>query len=344
MIAAAHPIQRPLDARLLVIDRNGAIAHAARSSLADFLQPGDLVIANDAATLPASLHGVHLPSGAPIEVRLAGRSSFAPEDLRFSAVVFGAGDWRTRTEDRPPSPPLALGDRLALGPLVGTVDGVLGHQRLVALNFDGPADTVWAGIAQHGRPIQYAYLDRTLALWDVWTPIAALPVAFEAPSASFALDWRFLGTLRGRGVEFATITLAAGISSTGDPALDERLPFDEPYRVPVSTASAIRRAKTRGGRIVAVGTTVVRALVHSGGRAGEGVADRRIGAGTRLGVVDAMLSGTHAPDESHYQVLRAFQRDDVLARAEAALEASNYRTHEFGDSVLIFSHQDALRG
>ena len=340
MIAAPRPIQRPPDARLLVISQNGAIAHAARSNLADSLKPGDLVIANDAATLPASLHGVHLPSRAPIEVRLAGRSSFAREDLRFSAVVFGAGDWRTRTEDRLPPPPLALGDRLALGPLVGTVDGVLGHTRLVALNFDGPADTFWAGIAQHGRPIQYAYLDRTLALWDVWTPIAALPVAFEAPSAGFALDWRFLRTLRGRGVEFATITLAAGISSTGDPALDARLPFDEPYRVPASTAAAIRRAKTRGGRIVAVGTTVVRALVHSGGRAGEGVADQRIGAGTRLRIVDAMLSGTHAPDESHYQVLRAFQRDDVLACAEATLEASNYRTHEFGDSVLIFSRQN----
>ena len=240
------------------------------------------------------------------------------------------------------APPLALGDRLALGPLVGTVDGVLGHPRLVALNFDGPVDTFWAGLAQHGRPIQYAYLDRTLALWDVWTPIAALPVAFEAPSAGFALDWRFLRTLRGRGVEFATITLAAGISSTGDPVLDARLPFDEPYRVPASTAAAIRRAKTRGGRIVAVGTTVVRALVHSGGRAGEGVADQRIGAGTRLRIVDAILSGTHAPHESHYQVLRAFQRDDVLARAEATLEGSNYRTHEFGDSVLIFSHQERL--
>ena len=135
--------------------------------------------------------------------------------------------------------------------------------------------------------------------------------------------------------------LAAGISSTGDPALDARLPFDEPYRVPASTAAAILRTKKRGGRIVAVGTTVVRALVHSGGRAGEGVADQRIGAGTPLHGVDAMLSGTHAPDESHYQVLRAFQRDDVLARAEAALEASNYRTHEFGDSVLIFAQQDA---
>jgi len=336
MIAATHPVQRPPDARLLVIDRNGGIAHAARSSLADFLKPGDLVIANDAATLPASLHGVHLPSGAAVEVRLAGRSSFAHDDLRFSAVMFGAGDWRTPTEDRAPPPPLALGDRLALGPLFATVEGVLGHERLIALRFEGPTDEVWAGIARHGRPIQYAYLDRALALWNVWTPIAALSVAFEPPSAGFALDWRFLGALRERGVEFATVTLAAGISSTGDPVLDARLPFDEPYRVPASTASAIRRAKKTGGRIVAVGTTVVRALEHSGGRPDESVADQRISRSTRLWIVDAILSGTHEPHESHYQMLRAFQDDEVLARAAAALEASNYRTHEFGDSVLIF--------
>jgi len=337
MIAAHLPVQRPADSRLLVIDRHGAITHAPRSALADFLEPGDLVVANDAGTLPASLHGVHLASAAPIEVRLAARASFAHEDLRFAAIVFGAGDWRTRTEDRPLPPPFAHGDRLALGPLVASVHGTLGHPRLVALKFEGPADRVWAGIAQHGRPIQYAYLDRPLALWDVWTPIAALPVAFEPPSAGFALDWKILRTMRERGAEFATITLAAGISSTGDPALDARLPFDEPYRIPAATAAAILRTRTSGGRVVAVGTTVVRALEHSGGRSGDGVADQRIGPDTRLSIVDAILSGTHAPEESHYQMLRAFHGDDVLAQAEAALEASSYRTHEFGDSVLIFS-------
>jgi len=337
MIAARKPVQRAPDARLLVIDRHGAIAHALRAGLADFLEPGDVVVANDAGTLPASLHGVHLASGAPIEVRLAGRASFAHEDLRFAAVVFGAGDWRTRTEDRSLPPPFALGDRLALGPLVAAVNGTLGHPRLVALRFEGRADHVWAGIAQHGHPIQYAYLDRPLALWDVWTPIAALPVAFEPPSAGFALDWKILRTLRDRGAEFATITLAAGISSTGDPALDARLPLDEPYRIPASTASAIRRTRTSGGRVVAIGTTVVRALEHSGGRSGDGVADQRIGPDTRLSIVDAILSGTHGPEESHYQMLRAFHDDDVLMQAEAALEASSYRTHEFGDSVLIFS-------
>jgi S-adenosylmethionine:tRNA ribosyltransferase-isomerase len=92
-----------------------------------------------------------------------------------------------------------------------------------------------------------------------------------------------------------------------------------------------------------VGTTVVRALEHCCGRTGEGVADQRIGPETQLRVVDAILSGTHRPDESHHQVLRAFQDDYTLARAGAALEASSYRTHEFGDSVLIFSQRDSPR-
>ena len=128
MIAASYPVQRPADARLLVIDEHGAIAHTARSKLVDFLHPGDLAIANDAATLPASLHGVHRPSGAPIEVRLAGRSSLVREDLHFSAVVFGAGDWHARTEERLLPPPFALGDCVAFGPLVAVVDGLLGRE------------------------------------------------------------------------------------------------------------------------------------------------------------------------------------------------------------------------
>src|SRR5262249_14240194 len=153
----------------------------------------------------------------------------------FTAVAFGAGDHRTRTEDRAPPPPLAAGDRLALGPLRATVLGTRGHPRLVDVRFDGSADTVWEGIAGHGRPIQYAHVPEPRALWDVWTRLAALPVAFEPPSAGFVLDWALLDALRARGIGFATLTHAAGISSTGDPALDARLPFDEPYRLPPAT-------------------------------------------------------------------------------------------------------------
>jgi S-adenosylmethionine:tRNA ribosyltransferase-isomerase len=339
VIPAHQPVQRPLDARLLVVDADGRITHAPRSRFIDFLQPGDLVIANDAATLPASLRGVHGPSGAEIEVRLAARSSLAPANIGFSAIVFGAGDFRTRTEDRPLPPPLARGDRLALGPLSATVEGLLDHPRLIALRFDGPAASVWAGLARHGRPIQYAHMTPPLDLWDVWSPIAAAPVAFEAPSASFAIDWKSIAAMRDRGIAFATITLAAGISSTGDPDLDRRLPFDEPYRIPAATASLIRDAKARGGRVVAVGTTVVRALEHARAngavRAGDGVADQRIGPTRRLQVVDVILSGTHEPGSSHYEVLRAFTDDPTLTEASGALESRGYRTHEYGDSVLV---------
>jgi S-adenosylmethionine:tRNA ribosyltransferase-isomerase len=341
MIAADRPVQRPPRAKLLVVDARGGITHAPRAAFVDLLRPGDLVIANDAATLPASLVGEHAASGGPVEVRLAGRRSLAVDDVRhFSAVVFGAGDYHTRTEDRPPPPTLAPGGRLALGPLAATVERLLGHPRLVALRFDGTADAIWAGLARHGRPIQYAHVPAPLALWDVWTPIAGPPVAFEPPSAGFALDWRTLAAMRSRGVAFATLTHAAGISSTGDPALDRRLPFDEPYRIPAPTAAAIRSATMRGGRIVAVGTTVVRALEHAATRdgrvrPGDGLATQRIGTASRLRVIDAILSGTHEPDTSHYQLLRAFTDDATLGRVNAELAAHDYRTHEFGDSVFL---------
>jgi S-adenosylmethionine:tRNA ribosyltransferase-isomerase len=341
VIAAQAPVQRPRDARLLIVDGHGHIRHAARNGFVELLNPHDLVIANDAATLPASLHGRHTLSGAVVEVRLAGHASLDTADVhRFVAVVFGAGDFRTRTEDRPLPPKVAPGDRFELGPLSATIESLLDHPRLVSVRFDGAARDIWAGLATHGRPIQYAHVPPPLALWDVWAPIAAMPVAFEPPSAGFALDWASIRAMRQRGVAFATLTLAAGISSTGDAELDRRLPFDEPYRIPASTAAAIHEARRQGGRVVAIGTTVVRALEHAAARdgvvhPGEALANQRLGPKTSLRVVDAMLSGTHEPDSSHYQLLRAFADDATLADATAALDASGYRTHEFGDSVLI---------
>jgi S-adenosylmethionine:tRNA ribosyltransferase-isomerase len=337
MIAADHPDRRA--ARLLAVDAGGGLRHRRRADLASVLAPGDLVIANDAATLPASLAGVHCPSGAPLEVRLAGWRALA-DPTRFVAVAFGAGDWRTRTEDRPPPPPLAADDCLALGPLAALVERVLDHPRLVRLRLLGDAGSVLAGLAAHGRPVQYAHLRGPLALWDVWTAVAAHPLAFEPPSAGFAIDWGMLAALRQRGVGFATLTHAAGLSSTGDPALDARLPLDEPYRIPAATAALIAATKARGGRVVAAGTTVVRALesAAAGGgtvRAGDGVARGRIGCGTRLAVADAILTGVHVPGESHFELLRAFAGAARLEAVGAALAEAGYRTHEFGDFVLL---------
>ena len=342
MKAAHTAVQRPRDAKLLVIDAAGNVQHAPRSRLADFLRAGDLLVANDAATLPASLAGVHAASGAAIEVRLAGRRSLAVDDVReFTAIVFGSGDHRTRTEDRAAPPPLQAGDALALGPLHATVLRTRGHPRLIDLRFDGTPGDIWAGIARHGKPIQYAHVPQPLALWDVWTRVAALPVAFEPPSAGFVLDWQLLAALKARGIGFATLTHAAGISSTGDEALDAQLPFDEPYHVPPTTLQAIADTRSRGGRVIALGTTVTRALEHAASRAdtwrtGIGVADQRIFAATPLRVVDAIISGTHEPGTSHYELLRAFAPDARLRRANDELLQNGYRAHEFGDSVLIF--------
>jgi S-adenosylmethionine:tRNA ribosyltransferase-isomerase len=346
MIAADRPIQRPAGARLLVGDHDGRIDHWHRSDFVHLFRAGDVVIANDAATLPASLTGIHERTGRQIEVRLAGRDSLA-QVTRFSAVLFGPGDFRTRTEDRPLPPAAHPGDRLSLGPLRGRVVGLHHHPRLIALEFDGTPAAVWEGLARHGRPIQYSHLATPLALWDTWTSIAAPPVAFEPPSAGFVLDWASLATMAKRGVQFATLSHAAGISSTGDAELDALLPFDEPYRIPASTAAAIAHARGRGRRIIAIGTTVVRALEHAAAadgivRAGEGLASQKIGPSTRLRVVSAILSGTHERGTSHYELLRAFADEAMLTRIDAALDEQGYRTHEFGDSVFLEAAQNVL--
>lgn len=345
MTPTTRPEQRPADARLLQIDAAGRLQHHPRSALPMLLQRGDLLIANDAATLPASLHGVHEPSGQPIEVRLAGRPTLAVDAVRdFSAVVFGAGDHRMRTEDRPPPPPLQPDQRLRLGPLQARVRWLLGHPRLVVLRFEGTPDTIWAGLARHGKPVQYAHVPEPLALWDRWTRIAALPVAFEPPSAGFLLDWGMLDELRQRGIGFATLTHAAGLSSTGDPALDARLPLAEPYHVPAATVRALQRARASGGRVIALGTTVARALEHAAAvagpgqllRAGEALADNLIGPGQRLRLVDALVSGTHEPGTSHHRLLGAFAAPSVLRLMDQALEQHAYHGHEYGDSVLLW--------
>lgn len=336
MIAATQP-QRHAPARLLHIDSRGRLRHTLRDSLSGLLHRGDVVVANDAATLPASLQGTHQRTGAAVEVRLAGTSSLVTTS-EFTAVIFGAGTWQTRTEDRVAPPPLCAGDILALGPLLATVTAVP-HPRLIRMRFAATPARIWEGLAQHGRPIQYSHLREALELWDVWTAIAGPPVAFEAPSAGFALDWKTLRALHDKGIVFTTLTHAAGISSTGDAELDACLPFDEPYCIPRETADAINRARGRAQRIIAIGTTVVRALEHAGDfgviRAGAGLATQRLGEHSQLRVVDAILSGTHEVGSSHYELLRAFAPEAVLQRADSAMSAQGYLTHEFGDSMFV---------
>lgn len=341
MIPATRPDRK--SGRLLWARADGTLRHLPRERLTDVFGDGDVVVVNDAATLPASLHGHHERTCMDIEMRLAGwpvSVEWAIRERRFSAVAFGAGDHRMATEDRPSPPPFEPGDRLVLGPLTAEVTRLCGHPRLLELRFDQPAPVLFSGLARHGKPVQYAHVPEPLALWDAWTSIAARPVSFEPPSAGFALSWRLLDTWRRRGVVVAGVTHAAGLSSTGDAVLDRRLPLDEPYVIPERTAAAVNAGLAAGRRVIAIGTTVVRALEASAAgwrmvSAGTGMARNRIGPATGTSVVDALLTGMHAPGESHFEILETFASRPCLARITKSARDRAYRCHEFGDSLLI---------
>jgi S-adenosylmethionine:tRNA ribosyltransferase-isomerase len=126
-------------------------------------------------------------------------------------------------------------------------------------------------------------------------------------------------------------------------------PLAEAYEISAQTANAIETARRRGERVIAVGTTVVRALedaaaYHGRVRAGFASATLRVGARTRLQVVDALVTGQHEPGTSHYELLRAFQDDSVLRQMTAEAEMHGYRMHEFGDSLFIARRKASAKG
>jgi S-adenosylmethionine:tRNA ribosyltransferase-isomerase len=310
------------------------------SELPALLRPGDLLVVNDAATLPASLHA--RSRLGPVEARLTGGGQ---EPGEWGAVLFGSGSWRERTEDRPPPPALRQGDVLRFeGGLQAEVTRVSElSPRLVALAFASEGDALWRGLYRAGRPVQYSHLRGPLALGHVQTAYAARPWAAEMPSAGRALTAGLLRELRRRGVGVASVTHAAGLSATGDPALDAALPLPERYEVLRPAVEAVARARAAGGRVLAVGTTVVRALegcaAANQGRLvpGEGVTDLRLSARSRPSLVDGILTGLHEPGTSHYELLGAFAESSLLDAAHRHADAAGYLAHEFGDSCLVLS-------
>jgi S-adenosylmethionine:tRNA ribosyltransferase-isomerase len=342
MTAANAPRAAPGEERLLAVDGPSTrIVELRLTALPELLEPGDLLVVNDAATLPASLSGA--VRGEPVEVRLLAER----DDGAWEAVLFGAGDWRTPTEERPPPPALEPGESIALGGgLSATVARVSTlSPRLVTLRFAAGGDALVAALYAAGRPVQYAHLRAPLDLGDVQTPFAVRPWAVEMPSAGRPLTFGLLARLRRRGVALASLTHAAGLSATGDAALDAALPLPERFEIPQATVAAVGAARARGGRVVAVGTTVVRALEGSAlqgrGRvaAGRGTTDVRLGPGFPRRVVDAILTGIHEPGTSHHALLGAFAPASLLDRALALAEERRFLAHEFGDTMLVLGER-----
>jgi S-adenosylmethionine:tRNA ribosyltransferase-isomerase len=335
---ATAPRDAPETLRLLHVDPAlRRFTHHTVGDLPDLLRAGDLLVVNDAATLPASL----AVEGEPLEIRLVRRGA---SDEKWTAITFGAGDARTPTEKRGSPRIIEEGEVLdfggGLGATVVRVDPR--HFRLIDLRFHLDGAALFSALYRRAHPIQYAYLERELALFHFQNRFAARPWALELPSAGHCLTWDILGRLRARGVSWTHLTHAAGISSTGSAELDRLLPLPERYDIGTSTLRAIERTKGRGGRVVAAGTTVVRALESSHrehGRlvSGEGEARLVLLPGFRPRVVDGILSGMHDPTSSHFALLHAFAEGALLKGAIAAAEEADYLQHEFGDTMLILA-------
>ena len=336
MIAQAEPRDVARTARLLRVDpRAWAMRDLPIAALAAQFVPGDLVVVNDAATLPASLQATTC-AGASVEIRLAGPLG----QRQWAAVVFGAGDWRTRTEERPEPAPVQEGCRIAMHGVAARVASVsaISH-RLVTLEFEDDDDALWPALYRAGQPVQYSHLARDLALWDVQTAFGGRPWSVETPSAARPLGWQALAALKSRGVAIASVTHAAGLSATGDPSIDRALPLPERSEVPAETVAAVGRAR----RVIAIGTSTVRALEGNAQQHGEltaacGTTALRIGPGYETRIVDGILTGMHEAGTSHFDLLTAFAPRTLLSLAWSHAEDAGYLAEEFGDSMLILGY------
>jgi S-adenosylmethionine:tRNA ribosyltransferase-isomerase len=319
--------------RLLVIDpQSGSYADSDIGKLPEFLREGDALVLNDAATLPASLRVAE-----DLELRLM--SAF--EDGSWLALTFGSGDYRAPTEQRGTPAAVCVGDVLDLGS--GLSARVLAidpeSPRLLRIAFLQQGSALWQALYRVARPIQYSYLRAPLRLWDVQNGFASRPWAVELPSAGKPLRFEILFRMAQCGVKLAYLTHAAGLSSTGDAWLDARLPVGERYELTEENANCVRGVKARGGRVVAVGTSVTRALEAASAsgqlRAGAERTELILGPASVLRTCDALLTGLHEPGTSHFSLLEAYAPRPLLEAAFQHAVKLGYLQHEFGDSCLI---------
>jgi S-adenosylmethionine:tRNA ribosyltransferase-isomerase len=304
--------------RLLVSHTDDdSIEHRVFLDLPDVLRPGDLLVANDSATLPAAI--------------VAQRSDGSWIDLHFSTRL-QANLWVveprrvTATEGELLRLPGAAEVRL-LVPYAGS-------QRLWvgAVNTDVPSY-----LRRWGHPISYPYVRQRWPLEMYQTVYAAQPGSAEMPSAGRAFSANVLERLAHRGVELVTLTLHTGVASLEG----HEAPYAEEYRVPPETAHAVQSAKSEGRRVIAVGTTVVRALETAADEgqgeviAAHGWTELVITRERGVQVVDSLLTGFHEPRASHLAMLEAIAGRRHLEAAYAAALDGGYLWHEFGDLHLI---------
>jgi S-adenosylmethionine:tRNA ribosyltransferase-isomerase len=312
-------------ARLCVVERaSGRISHTIVARLGEHLAPGDLLVVNSSRTLPAALR-VTRDGAAQVQLRPG-----ALRDCEWDALA---------VETAPPhrNVPLRPGEILRAP----------GGLRLRVLEPRGDAPLLWRmsvesgdpvrTLLSDGEPIRYSYVPDPVSLEHYQTVYAGAPGSVETPSAGRHLTWELLGELRRGGVDVTDIVLHCGLSSFQDDDIDLQKPLiEERFEIGPSTAARINRA----GRVVAVGTSVIRTLETAVDDDGDvhpmsGWTRLVITPRTRLRVVDALLTGLHEPPATHLDMLGALLDQSLLERAYVEVRERGYLWHEFGDAMLI---------
>jgi S-adenosylmethionine:tRNA ribosyltransferase-isomerase len=339
--AAAHDLPHRLEAheppearglrrdevRLMVASRHDdSIVHTHFHELPHFLREGDLVVVNNSATLPAALPAERA-GGEQFELRL---STPAPhsEDASWWSVELRRGD--------DPFRGVRVGERFSLpgGASASILAPYAAGARLWLAKLDVP-EPVEDYLHRHGHPIRYRYVPREWPLHAYQNVYALEPGSAEMASAGRPFTRELITGLAARGVHIAPLTLHTGVSS---PERGEA-PYAEQYRVPAATARVVNAVHEWGGRVIAVGTTVVRAL-ESAARDGvvtasEGWTNLMITPERGVRVVDGLITGWHEPEASHLDMLRAIAGDRLIDLSYDAAAEHGYLWHEFGDSHLI---------
>ena len=314
--------------RLLVLPRfEGQAIHTQFDAIGEFLRAGDLLVVNNSRTLPAMLQARD-ENGLDVEVRLAQRRA----DNLWDALLV-----RGYTHVGHSGMHLNFGPDLAARVLAPSEH----HSFLWKVEFDHCCGELLDLIYRLGFPIRYRYVPFALPLDLYQTVYAAQPGSVEMASAGRPFTWELLLKLRRKGIDMVAISLHTGLSSTRDDAIDATHPnYEEEYDLPEATVQAIHACHARRGRVIAVGTTVVRTLETVAEKSGSlaaahGWTKLHISAGHRLRVVDALLTGMHEPESSHLDLLSAFVNSERLKAAYREAIEKRYLWHEFGDMNLI---------
>jgi S-adenosylmethionine:tRNA ribosyltransferase-isomerase len=346
-LIAQTPAEPRDSSRLLVLHRsNGRIEHRRFSDLGDYLNAGDLLVANESRVLPARLLGHKIPGGGKVEVLLL-RPLPMPEEEGAEPSTWEAlvspgrriHDGTLLAFGAPGDGPFLQAEVLSRTELGGRI-----------LRFNTPPRPLLDSLGQMPLP---PYIHEQLRDPERYQTVYSHPEgSAAAPTAGLHFTTNLIDSLRANGVGFATVTLHVGLDTfrpIHEEIVEDHAMHKEWYRLPSEAAEAINATRSKGGRVVAVGTTSVRLLetvarqqnVQAADRSAqvqpaEGWTDLYIVPGASFGLVDAMITNFHLPRTTLLMLVSAFAGRDLIMTAYNEAIRERYRFYSFGDAMLIF--------